>query len=1059
MPKAQPQLAKLTRPRLHKAIARERLFKLLDDGREHKSAICVVGPPGAGKTTLVASWLDVRNIKGIWYQVDPGDADLATFFYYLGEAANSYTRKRQRSLPRLTPEYLSDVEGFSRRFFRELFSRLPEGATLALDNYQEIPAENRFHGLVADAVQELSQQHSLVLVSRKDLPPIFSRYVANGSFSFLTWAQLRLDANETYAIATSKVDVDAETLQYLLESTSGWAAGVMLTLEQMKHIGSRPEVEEATQEAVFNYFATQIFNNVSDATRRFLMLTALLPQMTEDVCNELTGTTNSKETLDDLYRRHLFTDRRFGKKPNYTYHALFRTFLLDCAAKSFSQDELHRFQASAARLLEDIGDNESAFYLYADALRIDELERLLVKQAPQLLAKGRWQTFDDWISRLPESRSIASPWLVYWSGMARVAMEPALARERLEQAYTIFEQGDDRDGALLSASAVVQCLFLEAAEFKDLAKWLPVLERLIESTNQFSSPATELQAWTGMLVAIIFGFPGHKLTKTCANKIIALIGEPIDPNLRMTAAAALILHCVYVGDFRLGRQLETIVQPILDEPELTPLNAAFWYCYLGYLSVADHTFEHGHDVFSKAEEIGKREGFPYVLTSTYSGLAVFQRVGSEVDRLMKLSEPNMETTRPYDVAHFLGNSLYRAADRGDWESAVHLGEQTMAYLQNSGTMYQRLIWEVPYAWAWGQLGNFDEANRHLAIAETLLKKTGAHNYESLLTFAHANICRLQGDDQSYLAHLRKGFGDSARDPTKRGYAFWVPTAGAPRLCADALEHDIEPQFVREYIRDYPLSPPESAPEAWPWPIRIYTLGRFEIIRDDQPLTFSHKPPRRPLALVKALIALGAAEVPSQKLTDALWPDDEGDAALHALEVALVRLRKILGTPDAITVHDRALSLNRELVWTDVQALDSLTERLTSANDEAALPREAQRVFELYKGDFLSIETDAPWAVLRRERARARLVQVVSVMGGRLESSGNWDEALRWYQKGLDADDLAEAFYQGVMRCHLALDRPAEGLSTYRRMRQMLSVTLGAAPSPTSEAIYRDLQTR
>jgi hypothetical protein len=28
--------------------------------------------PGAGKTTLVASWLDARNIKGIWYQVDWG---------------------------------------------------------------------------------------------------------------------------------------------------------------------------------------------------------------------------------------------------------------------------------------------------------------------------------------------------------------------------------------------------------------------------------------------------------------------------------------------------------------------------------------------------------------------------------------------------------------------------------------------------------------------------------------------------------------------------------------------------------------------------------------------------------------------------------------------------------------------------------------------------------------------------------------------------------------------------------------------------------------------------
>ena len=104
MPKARPQLAKLTRPRLHKAVARERLFAVLDEAREHKPAICVVGPPGAGKTTVVASWLDSRGIKGIWYQIDSGDADLATFFFYLGQAAQSFSRKGQRPLPLLTAE-------------------------------------------------------------------------------------------------------------------------------------------------------------------------------------------------------------------------------------------------------------------------------------------------------------------------------------------------------------------------------------------------------------------------------------------------------------------------------------------------------------------------------------------------------------------------------------------------------------------------------------------------------------------------------------------------------------------------------------------------------------------------------------------------------------------------------------------------------------------------------------------------------------------------------------------------------------------------------------------
>ena len=79
-----PARAKLTRPCLRGAVARERVFELLDRAQEGRSACCVVEPPGAGKTTLVASWLHAPSIKGIWYQVDPVDADLAILLLWGG---------------------------------------------------------------------------------------------------------------------------------------------------------------------------------------------------------------------------------------------------------------------------------------------------------------------------------------------------------------------------------------------------------------------------------------------------------------------------------------------------------------------------------------------------------------------------------------------------------------------------------------------------------------------------------------------------------------------------------------------------------------------------------------------------------------------------------------------------------------------------------------------------------------------------------------------------------------------------------------------------------------
>ena len=85
----------------------------------------ITGPPGCGKTALISSYIESRRLPCLWYKVDEADADLSTFFYYLGLAAAKAAPRKRKRLPLLTPERMAGLSVFAQRYFEDLSSMLP----------------------------------------------------------------------------------------------------------------------------------------------------------------------------------------------------------------------------------------------------------------------------------------------------------------------------------------------------------------------------------------------------------------------------------------------------------------------------------------------------------------------------------------------------------------------------------------------------------------------------------------------------------------------------------------------------------------------------------------------------------------------------------------------------------------------------------------------------------------------------------------------------------------------------------------------------------------------
>src|SRR4030095_8365874 len=322
-----PSLAKLTRPKVHRALPRERLFKELDASRE-RPLVWLVAPPGSGKTTLVSTYVDARKMRAAWYHIDAGDDDVGTFFYYLAQTVPSTRAKRSQSLPLLSPAHRADLCAFSRLFFRSYFARLMTPGLLVLDNYHELPAHSSLHAVLQEAIDEVPQDLNIVTISRAAPPREFLPFKAAERLATLEWSSLRLSLEETRAIAAQRTPVDEPTLRRIHRLSDGWAAGVALTLERARlpdrQAGEEPQEERAD---LFDYFATQVLRSAAPEMQEFLKRTALLPRMTAEMAERLTGRHDSEAVLEDLHRRGVFTDRRSTKPPIYEYHDLFREFL------------------------------------------------------------------------------------------------------------------------------------------------------------------------------------------------------------------------------------------------------------------------------------------------------------------------------------------------------------------------------------------------------------------------------------------------------------------------------------------------------------------------------------------------------------------------------------------------------------------------------------------------------------------------------------------------------------------------------------------------------------
>ena len=565
-------LAKLTRPNLAGVLPRDRLYKRLDHGRD-KSIIWIGGPPGSGKTTLVADYLDTWAPESIWYQVDVGDSDVATFFYYMSGALPESDASERSPLPLFTSEYQGNLPAFTRRYFRELFARLTTPFALVFDNYQEVPSQSRLHEVLRHGLEELPAGGCVIFVSRRDPPRAMARFRANERMEVLDPDDLKLTREESDALAQlRRPELSDADLEMLYDKTRGWAAGLVLLLGRGD--GQAPVTDlprDVLPQVVFDYLAGELFDDLDDETRDLLLKTAWFQQFTATMATEFSGHPDCEEALKRLTRDDYFVIARHGVQDTvYQYHPLLREFLLRRADEELSSRERSVLQARAAELLEDAEQIEDAVTLRVASRDWDALTRIIRRHAETMLEQGRGETLEQWLEALPPRRLHNSPWMLYWLASCRIPTAPRESRRLFEQAYELFLAADnpDRTGVLSALTGAMYAILNDLDDMTLLDRWIAEALKLTAGIDEFPSLDVEARVTAYTFMSMVFRQPSHPEIEAWGERTAALMQADLSPRLLAEVTLTVTAATVWTGRFHHTEAALQGMRALLERPDI-----------------------------------------------------------------------------------------------------------------------------------------------------------------------------------------------------------------------------------------------------------------------------------------------------------------------------------------------------------------------------------------------------------------------------------------------------------------------------------------------------------
>ncbi len=308
-------------------VVRRRLFELLEAGVRDRLTV-VTGPPGAGKTLLVSTWLRCEErCHGVaWLSVHRSDTTPTQFWSAVTEAVLASGLPGLESLggaPMTDPDELLSA-------LVDVLGTLPAPLLLVLDDFHELRAPavcEQLDGLLRNPPQPLR----LVLLSRADPRLSLHRLAVEGHLTELRTADLAFTVEEAAELfALADLSLTEPQLSALHSRTEGWAAGLRLAALSLKDeddVDATVSTFAGDERSVADYLVEEVLRHQPEPIRQYLLRTSVVDELGPHLANALSGRSDGVRILETLEHAGAFVSGVGDRRDAYRYHTMFRELL------------------------------------------------------------------------------------------------------------------------------------------------------------------------------------------------------------------------------------------------------------------------------------------------------------------------------------------------------------------------------------------------------------------------------------------------------------------------------------------------------------------------------------------------------------------------------------------------------------------------------------------------------------------------------------------------------------------------------------------------------------